>query len=392
IYRRGPGRGRLAGRCGRHPGQGRRAAVVRRDLQRRLRGQPGHPGAGPATAARGRCGTAAGARFDAGGHGQAERQGLRHRLLQQHPRRRRHPAHHLRPGRAQPQRPPRADPGAGRGARRAAAHRRHRRPRRADRHRPGAGARRGPVDSDHRALAGDRRRSERAGGGIRRLRPPDLPRHLAERTLIMARYLFSRVLQAIWVLWAAFTLSFAVLYLLPADPVAIAADSAAGAGTPVDAAALDELRARYGLDRPVWAQYVSALGNAVRGDFGLSIASGRPVTEAIGSALPATLELAGLALLLAVAGGVALAFAADHTRRPWLRGLLAALPPVGVSVPTFWTGLILLQLFSFQLRLAPAFGGEGLRGTILPAITLALPIGAVIAQVLSAGLESTWRQ
>ncbi|HLS77634.1 MAG TPA: ABC transporter permease [Nocardia sp.] len=208
----------------------------------------------------------------------------------------------------------------------------------------------------------------------------------------MARYLFSRVLQAIWVLWAAFTLSFAVLYLLPADPVAIAADSAAGAGTPVDAAALDELRARYGLDRPVWEQYLSALGNAVRGDFGLSIASGRPVTEAIGSALPATLELAGLALLLAVAGGVALAFAADHTRRPWLRGLLAALPPVGVSVPTFWTGLILLQLFSFQLRLAPAFGGEGLRGTILPAITLALPIGAVIAQVLSAGLESTWRQ
>ncbi|WP_040795397.1 ABC transporter permease [Nocardia higoensis] len=207
----------------------------------------------------------------------------------------------------------------------------------------------------------------------------------------MARYPISRVLQAVWVLWAAFTLSFAVLYALPADPVAIAADSG-GAGTPVDAAALDELRARYGLDRPLWDQYLTALSHAVRGDLGHSIASGRPVTDAIGAALPSTLQLAGLALLLAVAGGVAVAFAANHTRKPWLRGLLAALPPVGVSVPTFWTGLILLQLFSFQWRLAPAFGGEGLRGTILPAVTLALPIGAVIAQVLSAGLESTWRQ
>jgi len=207
----------------------------------------------------------------------------------------------------------------------------------------------------------------------------------------MARYLISRVLQALWVLWAAFTLSFVVLYLLPADPVAIAADSGA-AGTPVDAAALAELRARYGLDRPLWDQYLTALTHAVQGDLGHSISSGRPVTTAIGTALPATLQLAGLALLLAVAGGVAVAFAANHTRKPWLRGLLAALPPVGVSVPTFWTGLILLQLFSFQWRLAPAFGGEGLRGTILPAITLAVPIGAVIAQVLSAGLESTWRQ
>lgn len=207
----------------------------------------------------------------------------------------------------------------------------------------------------------------------------------------MARYLISRALQACWVLWAAFTLSFVVLYLLPADPVAIAADSGA-AGTPVDAAALDELRARYGLDRPLWDQYLTALGHAVRGDLGHSISSGRPVTTAIGEALPATVQLAGLALLLAVGGGVGLAFAADHTRAPWLRGLLAALPPVGVSMPTFWTGLILLQLFSFQWRLTPAFGGEGLRGTILPALTLALPIGAVLAQVLSAGLESTWRQ
>lgn len=207
----------------------------------------------------------------------------------------------------------------------------------------------------------------------------------------MARYLALRVLQAIWVLWAAFTISFVVLYLLPADPVSIAADSG-GSGTPVDKAAIAELQARYGLDKPLWEQYWTALGHALQGDLGHSIATGQPVTDAIGDALPSTLGLTSLALLLAVLGGVAVAFAATYTRKRWLRNLLAALPSLGVSIPTFWTGLILLQLFSFRLHLAPAFGGHGLRGTILPAITLAIPIGAVIAQVLAAGLEATWRQ
>ncbi|UGT54523.1 ABC transporter permease [Nocardia asteroides] len=207
----------------------------------------------------------------------------------------------------------------------------------------------------------------------------------------MVRYVGSRLLQAIWVVWAAFTVSFVVLYLLPADPVSMAADGA-GTGTPVDKAAIAEMQARYGLDKPLWEQYLSALGNAVTGDLGRSINTGQPVTEAIGDAIPATLGLAGLALLFAVAGGTAIAFAATYTRRAWLRNTLAALPPLGVSVPTFWTGLLLLQLFSFRLHWFPAFGGTGLRGTLLPALTLALPIGAVIAQVLAAGLAQTWRQ
>ncbi|WP_280471969.1 ABC transporter permease [Nocardia cyriacigeorgica] len=202
----------------------------------------------------------------------------------------------------------------------------------------------------------------------------------------MTRYVLLRCVAAVWVLWAAFTISFVVLYLLPSDPVAIAADGGGG-GTPVDAAALAEMRARYGLDQPLWEQYLSSLSHAVRGDIGRSIATGQPVAEAITGALPSTLALTGLALLFAAAGGTALAFAATYTRRPWLRSALAALPPVGVSMPTFWTALILLQLFSFRWQLAPAFGG-----LVLPAVTLAIPIGAVIAQVLAAGLESTWRQ
>lgn len=206
----------------------------------------------------------------------------------------------------------------------------------------------------------------------------------------MRRYVIGRVLQALGVLWAAFSLSFVVLYLLPADPVELAATSTPG--QPVDLAALDELRARYGLDQPVWEQYWTALTHAVRGDLGRSISTGQSVSAALTDALPSTLALAGLALTLAVIGGAALALAASYTQRPWLRGLLTALPPIGASMPTFWVGLLLLQLFSFQLRLVPAFGGAGFSGTILPAVTLALPVGAVISQVLYSSLTTTWRQ
>ncbi len=91
--------------------------------------------------------------------------------------------------------------------------------------------------------------------------------------------------------------------------------------------------------------------------------------------------------------GTAVAFLATYTRAGWLRNLLFSLPPLGgVAVPTFWVGLILLQLFSFRLKLFPAFGDQGIETVILPAITLALPTGAVIAQVLATSLQTTWRQ
>nr|WP_296773148.1 ABC transporter permease [Rhodococcus sp. (in: high G+C Gram-positive bacteria)] len=207
----------------------------------------------------------------------------------------------------------------------------------------------------------------------------------------MTRYLAQRVLQAIVVLWAAFTISFGVLFLLPSDPVSIAAD-AAGSGTPVDAAAIAELQARYGLDQPVWVQYWHSLSGAVRGDFGYSISTGQSVTTAIFDAVPSTLALAGTALVLAVLFGGAIAFLATYTKIGWLRTVLFSIPPLGVAVPTFWVGLLLLQVFSFQLRIFPAFGDQGASSLVLPAITLALPTGAVIAQVLATSMSSTWKQ
>ncbi|MFF3374906.1 ABC transporter permease [Streptomyces sp. NPDC002680] len=201
----------------------------------------------------------------------------------------------------------------------------------------------------------------------------------------MRRYVIKRLAQAVGVLWAAYTVSFLVLNFLPGDPVTAMAGAGMDSGD-VDPARLAALRHQYGFDKPVLAQYADYLGRAVRGDFGDTVSTGRPVTSTLADALPQTLQLTGAALLLAVLLGGGLAVAATYTSQRWLRQLLLSLPPLGVSVPTFWVGLLLVELFSFRLRWFPAFGNDGVQGLVLPALTLAIPTGALVAQVLAKSL------
>ncbi|KRD23421.1 MULTISPECIES: ABC transporter permease [unclassified Streptomyces] len=201
----------------------------------------------------------------------------------------------------------------------------------------------------------------------------------------MRRYVVKRLAQAVGVLWAAYTVSFLVLDYLPGDPVTAMASAGMDSGQ-VDPKRLAALRHEYGFDEPVLVQYAEYLGRAVRGDFGDSVATGRPVTSTLADALPQTLQLTGAALLLAVLLGGGLAVVATYTSQRWLRQLLLSLPPLGVSVPTFWVGLLLVETFSFRLHWFPAFGNDGLKGLVLPALTLAVPTGALVAQVLAKSL------
>lgn len=201
----------------------------------------------------------------------------------------------------------------------------------------------------------------------------------------MRRYVIKRLAQAVGVLWAAYTVSFLVLDHLPGDPVTAMAGAGMDSGQ-VDPRQIAALRHEYGFDKPVLVQYADHLGRAVRGDFGDSVSTGRPVTSTLADALPQTLQLTGAALLLAVVLGGGLAVLATCTTRHRLRQLLLSLPPLGVSVPTFWVGLLLVETFSFRLHWFPAFGNDGLRGLVLPALTLAVPTGAQIAQVLAKSL------
>ena len=195
-----------------------------------------------------------------------------------------------------------------------------------------------------------------------------------------APYLLRRLGFAVAVLWASYTVSFAVLYLL-ADPVATLVARASD-GSAVTPAELAELTARYGLDQPLPMQYLDRLASAVRGDLGTSFVSGQPVGRTIAEALPPTLQIATAGLVLAVVLGAGVALTATYTRRRWLAQALAGLPSLAVSLPVFWVGLMLVQLFSFRLGWLPAVGARGPEAMILPAITLALPTGALIAQVL----------
>ncbi|MFF3611868.1 ABC transporter permease [Streptomyces sp. NPDC002580] len=207
----------------------------------------------------------------------------------------------------------------------------------------------------------------------------------------MRRYVAGRLAQAVGVLWAAYTVSFLVLDYLPGDPVSAMAAGGMDSGQ-IDPVRIAELKHQYGFDEPVPLQYADHLGRAVRGDLGDSISTGRSVTSTLGDALPPTLALTGLALLLAVVLGGGLAVLATGTRQRWLRQLALSVPPLGVSVPTFWVGLVLVELFSFRLRWFPAFGDDGPRGLVLPAVTLAVPTGALVAQVLAKSLLTALEQ
>lgn len=182
------------------------------------------------------------------------------------------------------------------------------------------------------------------------------------------------------------------------------------AGDPVDAlvgqdttqAQRDALRHDLGLDQPVPVQFVRWLGDAVRGDFGLSWRWRRPVIGLIAERAPATLELAFAAALLAFVTGVPLGVYAALRRECLTARVLMAASLVGVSLPTFLLGLLLILLFGVTLRWLPTFGRgdvvdlggwttglltrSGLRALILPSVTLALFQATVIMRLVRAGM------
>lgn len=221
-------------------------------------------------------------------------------------------------------------------------------------------------------------------------RPPDsLPSPARARLPSRGPWRVVRpILQALFVVWAAFTLSFIVLYALPGDAVS----RQFGTGDFLAPEQLEALRAKYGLDQPIIVQYFTQLSNVVRGDFGNSITTGKPVLETIATALPDTLALTGAALLVSTVLGGIIALATSYVRTPVLKQFLLSAPAVGVAIPGFWIGLVLLWLFSFSIPLFPAMGSRGIESLVLPTIALAIPTSATIAQVLTRSLLEEWQQ
>jgi peptide/nickel transport system permease protein len=202
----------------------------------------------------------------------------------------------------------------------------------------------------------------------------------------MARFLLQRVLIAIPTLLLVTLLVFMIVHLIPGDPAQILAGDMA---TPQ---AVAELRAQWGLDRPLPVQYLAYLRNLAAGDLGRSVATRNPVTREIGDRYPTTLSLAASGIVVAAflgLGAGVLAATKPFTRWDYGSMILAL---TGVSTPVFWSGLILILVFSVWLGWLPSGGTGSLRHMILPAFSLGLFDAGVIARQSRAGLLDVLEQ
>lgn len=204
----------------------------------------------------------------------------------------------------------------------------------------------------------------------------------------MLRYLQARVLALVLVLAVMSAIVFSFVHLIPGDPVD------AMLGTEVDAGTKQALRHAMGLDRPLLVQYGLWIDHALHGNLGQSVRTHQAVSRMLAEKFPVTLELTVAALVvglcLALPAGV---LAAVHRSSGWDLGA-TGIALTGVSVPTFWLGVMLILLFALHWRLLPSIGyvpfsedpGAAVRHLLLPAVTLGLGLAGALTRIIRSGV------
>ncbi len=196
----------------------------------------------------------------------------------------------------------------------------------------------------------------------------------------MARYIIVRILQGIVVVWIVTLMVFTILHLTPGDPVDLIVGEAN-----VTHEQREAIRHFWGLDRPIYVQYFTWLKNIVHGDFGESVAfGGRPVTDLLRAAAPNTLKLNALALFFSLVVAIPVGVFAAVKRYTLFDGTATIFSTLGISIPNFWLGLMLIILFSLKLGWLPPFGSAGWKAYILPVFVLATEQMALIARLTRA--------
>lgn len=197
----------------------------------------------------------------------------------------------------------------------------------------------------------------------------------------MLNYLVRRVFTSILVLLGVSMLVFLVIHLVPGDvTVAIL-------GRRATAEKVAELREQLGLNDPIYVQYGHYLNNALHGDLGTSIRNNLPVAKSIGNQLPSTIALSIAALMIAFSTGGILGLLAALKHGTWIDTLVMTLSVSGLSIPTFWMGLLLILLFSVNLGLFPSISNSSSPTDLfLPALALGLPEAAVVARMVRASM------
>jgi peptide/nickel transport system permease protein len=203
------------------------------------------------------------------------------------------------------------------------------------------------------------------------------------------RYVARRIFLLVPVLVGVTILVFGLIHLAPGDPVVVIM------GADYNAAAADRLRQELGLDKPIWVQYSIWLSRIVQGDLGRSLFQNAPVGPLIVERVPLTLQLAISGMVVAILVGLPLGIlAATKPNTIWDHiGRVIAL--IGVSMPVYWWGLLLLVAFAVQLRWFPAGGSPaefGVRALVLPALALGTSFAALIARTTRSSLLEVFTQ
>ncbi len=198
----------------------------------------------------------------------------------------------------------------------------------------------------------------------------------------MLNYLIRRIFTSILVLFGVSILVFSVIHLVPGDVT-----MAILGRQKVNEAKVAELREQLGLNDPLYVQYGRYLGKALRGDLGVSIRNNQSVSKSIADQMPSTFALAISALVLALSIGGILGLIAALNHGTWFDTFVMGLSVSGLSIPTFWMGLLLILFFSVRLGMFPSISnGSSPAQLFLPALTLGLPEAAVAARMVRASM------
>ena len=200
------------------------------------------------------------------------------------------------------------------------------------------------------------------------------------------QYAFRRIIGIIPVLFFTWTVVFLVLQWIPGDPVNLML-----AGVPASEEVRERERERLGLDKPIAERYVDFLGRAVTGDLGESFRSREPVTKMIAEQAPATLELAAGGLIVGLSMGLILGMIAGLKPNTWIDTACMVVALAGISLPSFWIGMVLIYLFGMTLGWVPIVG-DGLSALILPSISVGLYIAGGLARLVRASMIEAMNQ
>lgn len=202
----------------------------------------------------------------------------------------------------------------------------------------------------------------------------------------MLMFIFRRILQLIPVLFGVVFVVFLIMQMVPGDPALLIAGEGASKET------VQQIRHQLGLDKPFIMQYFSYIGNILQGDFGVSIRSNRPVLDEVLIRLPITIELALCSIVITVVFGMIAGIISATKQYSWTDVSIMIIALLGVSLPSFWFGLMLIFYFSVQIQIFPVSGWGTWMHMVLPALTLGASGAAIVARMTRSSMLDVIRQ